>query len=42
MLTRAKKSFETSLPVPASGDFAAVVALAADGRILGRSNVVRL
>jgi hypothetical protein len=42
VLTRAKKGFETSLPVPANGDFAVVVALAAGGRILGRSNVVRL
>ena len=42
VLTTAKKGFETSLPVPASGDFAVVVALAVDGRILGRSNVVRL
>jgi hypothetical protein len=42
VLTRAKKGFETSFPVPANGDVAVVVALAADGRILGRSNVVRL
>lgn len=42
VLTKAKKGFETSLRVPVSGDFAIAVALAADGRILGRSNVVRL
>jgi Arylsulfotransferase (ASST) len=41
-LTKAKKGFETSFPVPPSGDSAVVVALAADGRVLGRSNVVRL
>jgi hypothetical protein len=42
VLTRAKTGFETSLPVPTNGDAAMVVALAADGRILGRSNVIRL
>jgi hypothetical protein len=42
VLTKAKKGFETPLPVPPSGDAAVVVALGADGRILGRSNVVRL
>jgi hypothetical protein len=42
VLTRARRGFETSLPVPANGDFARVVALAVDGRVLGRSNVVRL
>jgi hypothetical protein len=42
VLTRAKQGFETSFPVPANGDVAVAVALAADGRILGRSNDVRL
>jgi hypothetical protein len=40
--TKAKKRFETSFALPPSGDLAAAVALGADGRILARSNVVRL
>ena len=42
VLTRARRGFETPLPAPANGDSARVVALAADGRVLARSNVVRL
>jgi hypothetical protein len=41
-LTRPKKGFETSLPVPKSGAFAAAVALGADGEELGRSKAIRL
>jgi len=40
--TKAKTGFETSFPAPPSGGSAVVVALGADGRILGRSNVIRL
>ena len=40
--TKAKTGFETSFPVPSNGDAARVVALAGDGRVLRRSNVVRL
>ena len=42
VLTRPKKGFETSLPVPASGRFAAAVALDSRGRDLGRAKTLRL
>jgi hypothetical protein len=41
-LTRAKQGFETSLPVPAGAGFGVAVALDAKGRVLGRSNALRL
>ena len=42
VLTKPKKRFETSLPAPRDGGFAAAVALGARGDVLGRSNTVRL
>jgi len=42
VLTTPKTGFETSLPVPPSGRFAGAVALDARGRVLGRSEGVRL
>jgi Arylsulfotransferase (ASST) len=42
VLTRPKKGFETSLPVPPGGGFAAAVALDAHGRVLGRSKTLGL
>lgn len=42
LLARPKTGFETSLPVPPSGAFAAVVALDSHGRLLGRSKPLRL
>jgi arylsulfotransferase ASST len=42
VLTRPKRGFETSLPLPASRGFAVAAALDANGRVLGRSNVLRL
>ncbi|TML89602.1 MAG: ArsR family transcriptional regulator [Actinobacteria bacterium] len=41
-LTRPKKGFETSLPVPASGTYASAVALGPVGEELGRSTTIRL
>jgi hypothetical protein len=41
-LTKAKHGFETSLPVPAGAGFGVAVALDAKGRVLGRSNALRL
>jgi hypothetical protein len=41
-LTRPKKGFETSLPVPRSRAFAAAVALDSRGNVLGRSKTIRL
>jgi hypothetical protein len=41
-LTRPRRGFETSLPVPRSARFAAAVALGPKGRELGRSSVVRV
>jgi hypothetical protein len=41
-VTRPRQGFETSFPVPPSGRFAAAVALDVRGRVLGRSNTVRL
>jgi Arylsulfotransferase (ASST) len=40
--TKAKNAFETSLAVPSSAGVAVAVALDARGRVLGRSNAVRL
>jgi hypothetical protein len=42
VLTKPKHSFETSLPAPRGGGFAAAVALDAQGRDLGRSKTLRL
>jgi hypothetical protein len=42
VLTKPKQGFETSLPVPAGGGFGVAVALDARGRVLGRSNPLRL
>jgi hypothetical protein len=41
-VTRPRQGFETSFPVPPNGRVAAAVALDARGRVLGRSNTVRL
>jgi hypothetical protein len=41
-LTKPKKGFETSLPIPRSAAFAAAVALGSDGNVLGRSKAIRL
>jgi hypothetical protein len=40
--TKPKRGFETSFPTPRRDGFAAAVALGARGRVLGRSNVIRL
>jgi hypothetical protein len=40
--TKQKKGFETSLPVPPRGAFAAAVALGSHGNVLGRSKAIRL
>jgi Arylsulfotransferase (ASST) len=42
VLTKPKQGFETSLPVPPGGRFGVAVALDAQGRVLGRSNALRL
>jgi hypothetical protein len=42
VLTKPKQGFETSLPVPAGGGVGVAVALDARGRVLGRSNTLRL
>lgn len=42
VLTRPKESFETSLPVPRRDGFVRAVALGTRGRVLGRSNTIRL
>ena len=42
VLTRPKQGFETSLPLAAGGGFRVAVALDAQGRVLGRSNALRL
>ena len=42
VLTRPRKGFETSLPVPPNSRFAVAVALDSDGRVLGRSKALRL
>jgi hypothetical protein len=42
VLTRPKRGFETSLPVPRGDGFAAAVALGSRGEMLGRSNTIRL
>ena len=42
VLTRPKQSFETSFPSPGRTGFATAVALGASGKILGRSNTIRL
>jgi hypothetical protein len=42
VLTRPRRGFETSIPVPRGERFAVAVALGARGRVLGRSNTVRL
>jgi hypothetical protein len=41
-LTKSKKGFETSLPLPPSGAFAAAVALGPHGDELGRSKTIQL
>jgi hypothetical protein len=41
-LTKQKKGFETSLPVPPRGAFAAAVALGPNDNVLGRSKAIRL
>jgi hypothetical protein len=41
-LTKPKKGFETSLPVPRGSAFAAAVALGLHGNVLGRSKTIRL
>jgi hypothetical protein len=40
--TRPKRSFEVALPVPPGAAFAAAVAVDAKGRVLGRTNTIRL
>jgi hypothetical protein len=42
VLMKRKQGFETALPVPAGGGFCVAVALDARGRVLGRSNPLRL
>jgi hypothetical protein len=42
VLTRPKRGFETSLPVPEGGPVVAAVAIGRHGRVLGRSKAVRL
>jgi arylsulfotransferase ASST len=42
VLTRPKRSFESSLPAPPRGRVAAAVALDSRGEVLGRSNTIRL
>jgi hypothetical protein len=41
-LTKPKKGFETSLPIPRGSAFAAAVALGLHGKVLGRSKTIRL
>lgn len=41
-LTKPRKGFETSLPLPRSGAFVAAVALDARGNVLGRSKTIRM
>jgi hypothetical protein len=42
VLTKPKQGFETSLPVPAGPGVGVAVALDTQGRVLGRSNTLRL
>jgi hypothetical protein len=41
-LTKPKQGFETSFPAPPRGSFVAAVALGSKGKVLGRSDTIRL